>query len=115
MHIAAHFSFIAVLGVLLTACASIVTPPPPTQIPKLGTALGPSWTPVPLPDSRLTPGAIVSVVPVSAKVVDLRWLGSLQGSCGVPAAALGLTPGNVPEGLRAGSTVEVGADVGATI
>ncbi len=103
------------VGLLLLGVAGC-TPPPPTRPPQLGDILGSQWTLLPLPNSKITPGAVVQIAPATGNsgAVDILWLGSLDSSCQVPADILGIQSGIVP-GLTSGTSVTVSADVGAAI
>ena len=95
--------------------------PGPTHkiAPYLRDALGLSWTMVPLPNSGMSPGAILQVMPVgtgsaaSAAQLDIRWLGRLE-DCGVPAAALAVSDAVVPA-INAGDTYSIDASLGASL
>ncbi len=99
----------------LTGC------PGPTHkiAPYLRDALGPSWTMVPLPNSGMSPGAILQVMPVgtgsaaSAAQLDIRWLGRLE-DCGVPVTALAVSDASVPS-ISAGNTYSIDASLGASL
>lgn len=110
---------IPTLAALATTCIALCAcngagPKVQVTVPGLAAALGGGWVEVPLPDSRLMPGAIIEVTPVGSDQVDLRWLGSLQGSCGVPEDGVLITSGEVPQ-LEAGSMFSLSGDIGATL
>lgn len=102
----------AVLG--LSGCGPSTPPPPEMHPPGLMSALGKGWVEAPLPDSKLGPGAIVQMTPVDEKTVDLRWLGSLQESCGLPENVISIKSGDVP-GVVTGKDYSIGAKVAASI
>lgn len=114
-----------VTGALAVSACGAMEPAQPTfGVPGgLAQSLGPGWVDAPLPDTKLGPGAIVQITPVGKDEIDLRWLGSLAGSCQVPSSALTVTKGGVGQvrtdreysiGVQAAASVaKVGAEVGA--
>ena len=107
------------LPLALTACPAPAPPNIAPTLQPLGAALGPAWTIVPLPNTKLTPGAIVQINPLDApaiaqaKTVDIVWLGTLA-TCGVPDTVLAVTPGDVP-GISAGTSYALNADISAKL
>jgi len=93
--------------------------PGPSPYPDLSAVLGAGWRIVPLPNTKLNPGAIVQLTPVGAptiadaKTVDLLWLGMLQ-DCGVPASALAVEGGAVPA-ITSGRSYSIGTNVAAAL
>jgi hypothetical protein len=98
---------------LLVSCASKVKSP--LAIPGFASALDAGWVEVPLPDSRLVPGALIQIFPVDASTVDLRWIGSLEGTCKIAASVLNTTIGDTPKGTKASREFYLDGSVGATL